>query len=292
MKKEIPHIQFEHKNATGLGIEILTLESVKNRVSSLDHNPERAHQLTFNLLVYYTKGNGKHLIDFVWHDVVENTVVYLVKGQTHAFKFKEDLQGYLIAFTDEFLNEQFNNLPKNELIRLFNPHLFSPTIQVASAPRIRTYFDLFFNEFVSNKNEHIKNNISESLFTIIFAKLEELKQDQTEHIKPSKSLDTFLKFKELVVANFSRSRNADFYASQLNITYKHLNTICKEVTQSTAKSLIDDYIILEAKRRLINSSISSSELAFQLGFNEPTNFVKYFKKFTGLTPNMFKKDYN
>ena len=68
-----------------------------------------------------------------------------------------------------------------------------------------------------------------------------------------------------------------------------LNHICKEVIQKTAKQCIDDFIILEAKRNLINSGIKSTELTYQLGFTESTNFVKYFKKHTGLTPNQFKK---
>ena len=88
--------------------------------------------------------------------------------------------------------------------------------------------------------------------------------------------------------HFTESRNADFYAKKMNITYKHLNVICKEVVNITAKRFIDEFVILEAKRQLINSAVKSTELAFSLGFEEPTNFIKYFKKFTGLTPNRFK----
>ncbi len=57
-------------------------------------------------------------------------------------------------------------------------------------------------------------------------------------------------------------RNADYYAEQLNITYKHLNVVCKAIVKSTAKQYIDDFVILEAKRNLINSSIKSTELAY------------------------------
>ncbi|MGV6831633.1 MAG: helix-turn-helix domain-containing protein [bacterium] len=291
MESHIPNIEFEHKNATGLGLEMLTLDNIRNRVGNLDHDPGKAHQLTFNLLVFYTKGSGKHLIDFVWHDVQENMVVHLVKGQINAFDLASDLEGYLVVFTDDFLQKQLAMLPKNELVRLFNPHLFLPTLNTAPNKNVRAYFDQFYEEFTNNDMESQKNLISEALFTIIFSKLEALKQDQTTHLKPSLKLEQFLKFKELVTEYFTQSRNADFYAEKLNITYKHLNAICKEILETTAKGFIDDYLILEAKRRLINSSIKSNELAFELGFNEPTNFIKYFKKFTGFTPNQFKKQY-
>lgn len=291
MAKKIPNIAFEHKNAIASGVEILTLDSIRNRVDNLDHNPEKAHQLSFNLLVYYTKGKGKHLIDFIWHDVKENTLVHLVKDQINAFQLNNNLEGYLIVFTDEYLKEQLSKLPSNEIVRLFNPHLFSPILQISNDSDVKSYIEMFFKEFQQNKNESIKNRISESLFNIIFSKLEEIKQHQTFHVKPTDKLHLFLKFKNLVAKNFSKSRNADFYALKLNVTYKHLNTICKEVINTTAKAFIDEYVVLEAKRRLINSSIKSNELAFQIGFQEPTNFIKYFKKLTGFTPNQFKNKY-
>ena len=73
-------------------------------------------------------------------------------------------------------------------------------------------------------------------------------------------------------------------------TYKHLNIVCKEVINKTAKQYIDEFVILEAKRNLVNSTIKSTELAYLMGFEESTNFVKYFKKHTGFTPNHFKKN--
>ena len=61
------------------------------------------------------------------------------------------------------------------------------------------------------------------------------------------------------------------------------------IGQVISQKVIDDYIILQAKRNLINSSLKSTELAYKLGFEDPTNFTKYFKKNTGLTPNSFIK---
>lgn len=292
MAKELPSIPYKSNVSFDYGIEILTIESLRDRLEDLDHNPERPHQLAFNMIVLYTSGSSKQMVDFVWHDIRENTLLYVSKGQANAFKFEEELRGYLMLFTDDYLKEQLNKLPRNEIVRLFTSHLFSPKIQIPESSNVGYYIDLFFKEFYKNSNVYNKRMICDSLYTIIFSKLEELKQFQTFHVKQSNKLELFLRFKNLVEANFTKSRNADFYASKLNITYKHLNSVCKDIVDITAKNFIDEFVVLEAKRRLINSSIKSNELAYRLGFNEPTNFVKYFKKFTGLTPNSFKKEYN
>ena len=291
MTKEIPHIQFKSNYSQVKGIEIITIESLVQRKDNLNHFPEKAHQLNFSLLVFYSGGKTKHLVDFVWHEARKNTFFYLSKGQVNAFKFTKGVRGFIILFTEEYFKAQLNKLPNNAVIRLFTSHLFSPKIQIPESSNVPKYIQLLYEEFYNDKDEFNKKNIVDALYTIIFSKLEQLKQYQTFHLNEIDTLEAFLKFKSLLERHFTESRNADFYARKMNITYKHLNIICKEVANVTAKKFIDEFMILEAKRQLINSTIKSTELAFSLGFEEPTNFVKYFKKHTGLTPNKFKKSY-
>ncbi|WP_052467133.1 helix-turn-helix domain-containing protein [Psychroserpens damuponensis] len=291
MSKEIPHISFKSSNPDNNGIEILTIESLAARKKDANHNPERAHQVAFNMIVFYTHGESKHLVDFIWHPVKKNTLIHISKGQINRFQFQPGLKGYILLFTDDYLKNQIHTLPKTEIDRLFNSQLFSPIIEVPAESNIERYMTLFDEEY-SNLNDNLNQNaICNALYTIIFSKLERLKKFQTHHLKHSEKLSTFLEFKSLLENHFNESRNADFYAIKLHITYKHLNTICKDIVAITAKQFIDEFIVLEAKRLLINSKIKSTQLAYSLGFDEPTNFVKYFKKHTGFTLNQFKKDY-
>lgn len=289
--KNIPNIHFESNNEQILGIDIITIENLQKRTNNLDHNPEKPHQLAFNMLLFFTEGHTEHLVDFVWIDVKKNSILHLSKGQINAFKFNNDVKGIIILFTEDYLKKQLNILPKNEVIRLFKPQLFSPKIQIQESSKISKYIQLLFDEFDNEKQELNRQDIFDSLFSIIFSKLETIQQQQTFYIKESKKLVEIINFKNLLSNHFSDSRNANFYAQKMNITYKHLNNICKEVLNTTAKQFIDEFIILEAKRKLINSTIKSSELSYKLGFEDPTNFIKYFKKFTGLTPNSFKKNF-
>jgi AraC-like DNA-binding protein len=100
---------------------------------------------------------------------------------------------------------------------------------------------------------------------------------------------TFSDFKNHLEKYFSETRNAKEYAGMMGISYTHLNKACKSITGNTAKAFIDRFIILETKRRLATSDISVKELTYALGFDEPTNFLKYFKKHTGQSPLQFKK---
>ena len=69
MTKNLPHLLFESQKPNNIGIEILTIESLFERKDYQEHNPEKAHQVAFNMIVFYTEGVSKYLVDFVWHPV-------------------------------------------------------------------------------------------------------------------------------------------------------------------------------------------------------------------------------
>ena len=288
LKKEIPHIQFNASTSKNFGFEILPIEKIAREKEKYNHNPELPHQLKFYNLIFFTSGFGRHFIDFNWFPVKENSLVYLTKEQVNAFDFSKNLKGFCIIFTEEYFVKCFSNLSKDFVFRLFNPQLFSPILQIPKESDFITYFNLLQQEF-NNSTSFNKKTIIESLFILLISKAEDLKQNQTVHITDNSKIKIFQRFTSLIETHLSKSRSADFYAKELAITYKHLNVTCKELVNKTAKTVIDDFVILQAKRNLINSNLKITELAYKLGFEDSTNFSKYFKKNTGLTPNSFLK---
>ncbi len=288
MTKNIPHIHFKPSTNVNYGFEIVPIERISLKRNNTLHNSEQPNQLKFFNLIYFTEGTGRHFIDFNWYPIQQNTLVYLAKEQINAFDFSTDLKGYCLVFTEEFLVECFSNLSKDFVFRLFNPQLFSPILLIPNDSDFKTYFELLKKEY-SESTLLTQKTIVESLFIILVSTAENLKQNQTLYIKDSSRIKIFQKFSSLIEKQLIQSRSAVFYAKELAITYKHLNSICKELVNKTAKNVIDDFVILQAKRNLINSNMKSNELAYKLGFEDPTNFTKYFKKHTGLTPNAYIK---
>jgi AraC-like DNA-binding protein len=288
MTKDIPHITFNSATNDDYGFEIVPIDRIADNKEKYLHNPELPHQLKFYNLIFFTEGTGRHFIDFNWYPVTENSLIYLTKDQVNAFDFSNNLKGFCLIFTERYFVDCFSNLSKDFMFRLFNPQLFSPILQIPKQSDFSTYFNLLQQEF-SDSNAFNQKTIIESLFVILVSKAENLKQNETFQLNDTSKIKIFQKFTSLIEKYLGKSRSADFYAKELTITYKHLNTICKELVNKTAKTVIDDFIILQAKRNLINSTLKITELAYKLGFEDPTNFSKYFKKHTSLTPNAFIK---
>jgi len=79
------------------------------------------------------------------------------------------------------------------------------------------------------------------------------------------------------------------YAEMLFVTPNHLNAICTATAGKSAGELIRERVLLEAKRLLVNSQMSIAEIGYQLNFEDNAYFSRFFKKYTSVTPEAFRK---
>ena len=142
-------------------------------------------------------------------------------------------------------------------------------------------------EFKLNDTDYFKEEMIRSLLRVILLRAERLKRSK-EFSASALLYNDFNLFREQVEKNFSKTRNVKDYASALLMNQKKINTITQNVLGKSAKEFIDDRVILEVKRLLSHTSLSVQEISYQAGFDEPTNLVKFFKKYTGITPASFR----
>lgn len=95
-------------------------------------------------------------------------------------------------------------------------------------------------------------------------------------------------FKLSLNKNYKSAHMVSDYAEEMAVTSDYLNKTLKNMTGISAKDHIQSKLITEAKRSLLFSAISTKELAFELGFEEPAHFNNFFKKITGQTPSEFR----
>ena len=98
-----------------------------------------------------------------------------------------------------------------------------------------------------------------------------------------------VRFQQLLEAHFAQEKSVAFYAAALGCTEKTLSRDCLALLGKPAKTLIGERILLEAQRFLTYGNDAVNQIGYRLGFGEPTNFVKFFKKQTALTPQQFRE---
>ena len=98
----------------------------------------------------------------------------------------------------------------------------------------------------------------------------------------------YAQFRRLLFQEFRNLKKVKDYASLLNVSEKSLNEMVKKNTGKSASTIIYDQVIMEAKR-LLQTSISAKEAAYNLNFDDPAHFSKFFKNQTGISPSEFQK---
>lgn len=96
-------------------------------------------------------------------------------------------------------------------------------------------------------------------------------------------------FRSLLARHFSEQKDVSFYASELNITPKYLSEILTTQSGKSAKAHIDEFVAMEAKSLLRQTEMSVQEIAYWLGYEDPSYFVKTFRKWEGCTPLEYRK---
>jgi AraC family transcriptional regulator, transcriptional activator of pobA len=246
------------------------------------------HRINFHNLLYITQGHGTHFIDFNTYTIQAGSVVFINKNQVHAFDLINQPQGKLIVFTDEFLDTIFTTIKTPLSAHNYLLSSYSPAFSLSK--ETRSTCDVLLAE-IANEYQVKKPNLNflNLIFSAVLTKLSNERPRSYEHYLSESRTEKFRTFIQLLEVNHTNTRDAKIYADMLHMTYKSLNQICKLATKQTTKQLIDAYVILEAKRKLSIENIRVQQLADELGFDEVTNFVKYFKKNTLLTPSQFKK---
>jgi AraC family transcriptional activator of pobA len=250
------------------------------------------HKHTFYHLVYFTKGSGYHFIDFVKFPVAAGQIYFMIPGQVHTWQFEGEVDGYIINFSDNFFGEFLNNPRYIEQFSFFSGNALEQVMDVSDfdRPRLVQFFEDILKEDKSKlaKNDDMIRAIILQLFLHLGRYQSTLENSQ------QRTGNTLMlhQFKKLIDIHFKEKKLPKEYAAMLYVTPNHLNALTKDVAGKPAGELIRDRILLEVKRLLVNAQLTIAEIAAELNFEDNSYFSRFFKKYEGVSPEDFRKQFN
>ncbi len=248
-----------------------------------------AHSHSYYQIIWFFNDGGKHIIDFKSYTIKKNTILFISKDRIHAFDENLDVQGYLIHFNESFFmhNDVDIFLKYNIFNAIGNPRYI---IDNETADIANSYVNLIKKELTSRGAFGYEDIIRFSLKSLLINLERVHRKGENTHLKFNSHYELqFAKYKELIEENYQNGLSVSDYATLLNISSKTLTTITKSVIGKSASELISERIILEAKRLLRFTSLQIGEVAFKIGFEDASYFVKYFKRFVGTSPKVYRE---
>ncbi|TAH19539.1 MAG: AraC family transcriptional regulator [Cytophagales bacterium] len=281
--------KYHFKNELNLQVEIVDLENLVQNSAPFLTVP---HRTDFYHIFIFQNCNPIHSIDFETIEIQPFSLLFLDKDRVHQFDKNLNYKGKILIFTEDFFCVNENDLKFLRSSILFNDLFDQANVLVGEG--ISQFFQIceWIEKELNTINDALSKDIIKNCVHNFLLLAERKKRQQGfKAFKKSADLDYTLLFKDLLEQNFSQIKNVSQYADKMAISEKRLNQALSKILGKNPKEMIDERVLLEAKRLLVHTNLSIKEIAYKLGFEEPTNFIKYFRKHTQSTPTEFREQY-
>lgn len=247
---------------------------------------QELHRHDFFYILVLENGKGHHEIDFRPYTVTDHTVFFMRPGQVHQIELKAGSTGYLIHFRDEFYLPHDQNA--GQLLRKLSQRNHYE-LNADQFPKLMRVLLPVFQEYTDQQEQYqevIKANMG--IFFIELFRAQNSSPADQGSLYNQERLEQLLSLLERHV--FSHKQVAE-YAEMLNLSTYQLNAITKTMLGKTCSELINEYLVLEAKRYLLATSNQVNQIAYSLGYQDVSYFIRFFKKYTGHSPEAFRQNF-
>lgn len=244
--------------------------------------PHRQEGYNISILV---KGRIIRYLDFERHVINAPALVCVGPNQINQYEHAEDADIIFISFSQDFLiNEVRRWVACWEC--MFSQVILNPDAELIE--ELLVYTDLMTKEFEQDKPR--KENVIRNLLNAFIVKIARLKKNFVSVMHHDNAANKIVEqFKLLLDTHFQEKSQVAQYAEMLHVTPGHLNDVIKTTVGKTAKQIIDEKRVMEAKRLLFWGDHTLKEIAGLLHFEDDAYFNRFFKKHTGYTPVAFQR---
>ena len=250
--------------------------------------PYKPHRHSFYQIIWFEQA-GQHYVDYQLITHEKHTVIFIRPEQVHYFCDQSANAGYLYHFNAAFIAQHGQRQLDRLSLSVFNDILgHQLVLPMESVAVLQSLTDHIRHEM--GHTQHGYKEIVYHYFMVLLGHLERLHYTVNDMGNSgAKDLSVASHFKQLIQENIKEAHSIEHFASLLHISSRKLTQVIKSVFQTTPAVLIKESKILEAKRILSNQNIAIKEVAYKVGFDQPTYFTKFFKKETGVTPREFQR---
>ncbi|PTX64000.1 AraC family transcriptional regulator [Kordia periserrulae] len=264
-----------------------SLSVVQFEKACVVNQPEQVDAYT----IYWIKeGKGTYFIDFEEYTFDGTIIFFLSPGQVFTVSSEAIKEAYKLSFQRDFYCIQTHDQEISCNGVLFNNLYDSPYVIPKSKDVQRLQFLLAdlreeFNHENSGQYDMLQSYLKQFIIHSV-----RLKKDDFV-VKSATETQLYKDFSVLVEQNFRKMHSVSAYAARLGISPKSISKHFQKLGTITPSDFIKNRIILEAKRQLLYSEQSVKEIAFDLGFNDPAYFTRFFTKAMQKSPLSFKAEF-
>lgn len=240
-------------------------------------------------IIWARDKNASIVVDGYKIDIKKHQIIFCTP--LNILEIKLGQQGMIsFVFNREFycIRDHDKEVSCNGFLFFGSSHPIVVSLNKKEQESYKMLYYFFKEEF--DIEDHIQGEMLRVLLKRLLIKSTRLFRSKIREPKLlNDKVDAIRRFNILVEKNFKEKHAVSDYAVMMNKSPKTLSNLFKKYSEKTALTFINERILLEAKRLLLFSDRTSTEIAYELGYKEPAHFSKFFKNQIGTSPIEFKK---
>lgn len=277
------------------------MAELRRRVGDAD--ARGLERIDFHCLILVTAGRYAHMVDFETQVMTPGSLLFLQPGQVHRFGDLSGCDGWLLVFRSELLPSRSDTrseartdvgadkaVAELELMQLAEEQRTHLRLSAAARLAVTEAFERMADDARHSPSRALNRLLRSQVQSLLLRlQLEGAPSTADDRVEPA-ILHRYRRYRAAVERNFARWHGVAPYAARLGCSEKSLTRAALLVTDRSAKSVLTERLVLEARRLLAHTLLPVAAIGDQLGFAEATNFVKFFRRETGLTPGAFRAE--
>ncbi len=285
-RETLRQTRFANERLNPIGVELMTLAELRLRLSA--RQLSETERVEFLMVLVATRGRCEHRVDFERFGLRAGHVVFVRPGQVQQWQPADGFEADLLLINPAVVRPTAAASRQATMAKLrledWPVHFKMDADGLAAwaplAALLRRELDRPLLDGLSAAMAH------ELLVCIMLS----LSRSATGHA-PAPSVQALLvqRLRRELEGSVNARPSVAQLARSLRVSTSTLARACKDVLGHSAKEAVDRRVALEAQRLLVHSTSTSVTIGELLGFSEPTNFVKFFRRRVGVTPEVFRR---
>lgn len=291
LQKGLPYWQYfvpSEMNAKSF-FTILKMDEVR---SIHPETENEFHSHNFYTISWFIQGTGSYIVNFQTLTIEPNTIFFTAPKQIVKTENLQNEKGFAFAFSEDFLlhldREAFYQIKYGLFFN--NNGVMRCKVKESTQNELEAIISAMKKEISEGKELISHTSYLAALFSLFLFTIERKCLDDNVLLNTKDfSYKTFLEFRDKIEHNCHKLHLVKDYVKMLNVSLPSLAASTQKYAGTTPLKMINMRITLEAKRLLYYTPLRVKEISALLGFDDPSYFVKFFKRNVGMTPAEFKE---
>ncbi|WP_166983729.1 helix-turn-helix domain-containing protein [Paramicrobacterium fandaimingii] len=267
---EITQMTYQRQDTSRVPVEVISFDQLR----ALNHG--QTQRTDFTIVAVISGGHGSVTIDFTDYVLASRCAVWIAPGAVHRWADIAHLTGHLVLFVPTApvtpATRESAATPNAVAVWPVDPEIWNFVCGALSHLQLET----------SPETTTQQTELPEILVSAFIARL------KPPHTRAPSGNSAFARFRTNVEVHFRQHHDVSHYARALGYSPRTLSRAALKETGRTAKTFINDRLILEAKRLLAHDRYTSARCASELGFMDASNFSLFFLRATGQRPGAWQ----